>query len=262
MSFDINELAQNLITARRQGIPLETLIPAGTKGNIADAVRVQQEVVRRQVAGGDKIIGFKLGNIAKAMQTKFGVAEPDFGYLLDSYLRPENLPISANEFIAPYVELEPAFVLKSDLGGNHVNITDVINATAYVIPALEIIDSRIKDWKIDSFETLADGGSVGAIMLSAQPRLLSELILSDMAGEIRVDGEVVARGNTRDIGGNPVSAIAWLCRRVAEYGIGFRKGDVILAGSCLAAVEMTPGTQISGRFHGWGDIGFDYTAAD
>lgn len=258
MSFDINALADRLITARRTRIPLDTLTAPGESQSLDDAVRVMQEVVRREIQGGDRVIGFKLGNIAKAMQDKFGVAEPDFGYLLSSQLRFEGMRMAADQFIAPFVELEPAFVLKSDLGGADVTVLDVIAATDYVIPALEIIDSRVKDWKIDSFETTADGGSVGAVILSAQPRQLSELNLGNIAGEIVIDGQIVAQGNTSALAGHPAQAIAWLCRRVAEYGITFKKGEVILAGSVLAAVQMTPNTRISGRFAGWGEINFDY----
>lgn len=133
MAIDIDSFADRLIRARRDVTPLGALLAPGETGTIKDAVRIQQEVVRRAVNGGDRVIGFKLGNIAKAMQEKFGVAEPDFGYLLDSQLRYENMPVSASDFIAPFVELEPAFVLKHDLGGAHVTIVDVIAATDYVM---------------------------------------------------------------------------------------------------------------------------------
>lgn len=260
MSINVEAIAETLIAARDAGQPVKELVAPGTQGSIADAVRVQQEVVRRTVARGDKIVGFKLGNIAKAMQTKFGVDQPDFGPLQHSLFLPENLRVPASSFIAPFVELEPAFVLKRDLGGAHVTVADVISATDYVLPSLEIIDSRVKDWKITIFETLCDGGSTGAVILGAQPRKLSELNLSDMNGEILYDGEQVAQGNTAAIYGNPVAAIAWLCRRVAEFGVEFKAGDVILPGSCLAAVALEPGRRVTGRFAGWGDVSFDYTA--
>lgn len=258
MPINIDVIADRLVQARQTGTPLESLVPAGTETTVADAVRIQREVARRSVANGDRIIGFKLGNIAKAMQNKFGVDQPDFGYLLDSYLRYEGHRLAPASFIAPYVELEPAFVLKDDLGGAHVTVADVIRATDFVVPSLEIIDSRIKDWRIGLFETLADGGSVGSVLLSSQPRHLSEVNLAGTVGEIRFDGEVVARGNTADVFGNPVSAIAWLCRRVAEFGVTFKKGEIILPGSCLAAVELKPNTRITGSFAGWGEIGFEY----
>lgn len=263
MSININEVADRLIEAKRTGVPVETLIGAGEPGDTPlDALRVAQEVVRRREQEGDRQVGFKLGNIAKAMQDKFGVDEPDYGPLLASQFYSENLRIQESEFIAPFVELEPAFVLKTDLGGPNVTPFEVVSATDYVLPAIEIIDSRVKDWNIGILDTIADGGSVGGIITSAQPRKLSEVDLSNMYGEVRYGGEVVASGNTSAVYGNPVSAIAWLCRRVAEYGIGFRAGDLIMPGSCLAAARLPADTEVTGTFAGWGDISFEYVASN
>ncbi|QVQ51734.1 2-hydroxypenta-2,4-dienoate hydratase [Spiractinospora alimapuensis] len=258
MTLDIDALADTLVAARDAGKPVTELPGAtGPEATARNGFRVQQEVIRRLVDRGDRVAGFKLGNIAKAMQTQFGVDEPDYGYLLASQFHPENLAIARSGFIHPYVELEPAFVLKADLGGPYVTAADVISATDYVVPALEIIDSRVRDWRIGIFDTLADCGSSGGVVLGAQPRALSEVNLSDMPGEIRLDGAVVAQGNTRAIYGNPVSAVAWLCRRVADYGVTLRSGDVVLPGSCLAAARLhTPGT-VTGGFAAWGEVGFE-----
>lgn len=262
MAIDIATTADRLIEAKRTGIPVDVLLGEGEPGDTRlDALRVAQEVVRRRELEGDRQVGFKLGNIAKAMQDKFGVDEPDYGPLLASQFYSENLRISADEFIEPFVELEPAFVLKRDLGGPNVTPFEVVSATDYVLPAIEIIDSRIKDWNIGILDTIADGGSVGGVVTTAQPRRLGEIDLSDTYGEIRYDGETVASGNTSAVYGNPVSAIAWLCRRVWEYGITFRAGDFILPGSCLAAERMNPGTKVTGSFAGWGEVSFEYAAS-
>lgn len=262
MPINIAETAQRLIRARADRQPVDVLIDESMQPTTADAFRVQQELVRLNVEAGDAIAGFKLGNIAKAMQDKFGVDEPDYGYILASQFYPENLKISESEFIEPFIELEPGFVLKKDLGGKHVTAADVIAATDFVVPALEIIDSRIKNWKIGLFDTLADNGSIGGIILGGQPRKLSEVNLADQPGVIEFDGKEVARGNTKEVYGNPVSAIAWLCRRIAEYGVTLKAGEFILPGSCLAAEKMIPGTEVTGRFEGWGEISFHYVAAD
>lgn len=261
MPINIAETAQRLIEAKANRVPVDTLVDNADGPTTADAFRVQQEVIRRYVEAGDRVTGFKLGNIAKAMQDKFGVDEPDYGFLLASQFYPENLAISEDEFIEPFIELEPGFVLKKDLGGRHVTAADVIAATDFVVPALEIIDSRVRDWKIGLFDTLADNGSVGGVIVGGQPRKLSEVNLADQPGVIEFDGKQVASGNTNAVYGNPISAIAWLCRRVAEYGITLKAGQFILPGSCLAAEKMVPGTKITGRFEGWGEISFDYTAA-
>lgn len=260
MTINIADTAQRLIQARATRTPVDQLIDTSLNPTTADAFAVQQELVRLGVESGDAIAGFKLGNIAKAMQDKFGVDEPDYGYIMASQFYPENLAISETEFIEPFIELEPGFVLKKNLGGKHVTAADVIAATDFVVPALEIIDSRIRDWKIGLFDTLADNGSIGGIILGGQPRALSEVNLANQPGIIEFDGKPVASGNTNQVYGNPISAIAWLCRRISEYGITLKAGQFILPGSCLAAEKMIPGTKITGRFEGWGEISFDYTA--
>ncbi|MGV9709786.1 2-keto-4-pentenoate hydratase [Gordonia sp. NPDC003424] len=262
MAINIIDTAERIIAAHDSRTPLDTLIDPASDPTTADAFRVQQEVIRRRVAAGDAVAGFKLGNIANAMQTKFGVDEPDYGYLLASQFRPENLPISADEFIEPFVELEPAFVLKRSVGGAHTTAVDIIAATDFVVPALEIIDSRVRDWNIEIYDTLADCGSSGAVIVGGSPRKLSEVNLADTTGEIRFGGEVKAKGNTSAVYGNPIGALVWLCRRISEYGLGLEAGQLILPGSILAAEKMIPGRQIVGHFEDWGDVAFDYTEAE
>lgn len=258
MAINIGETAERIIAAMESRSPVEKLINEADNPTKADAFRVQQEVVRRRVAAGDSVAGFKLGNIAKAMQAKFGVDEPDYGYLLASQFRPENLRVNEDEFIDPYVEVEPAFVLKKNVGGPHVTAIDIMAATDFVVPALEIIDSRVRDWNIGIYDTLADCGSSGAVIVGGCPRKLSEVNLADTPGEVRFDEEVKATGNTNAVYGNPIGALAWLCRRIAEYDIGLQAEQLILPGSILAAEKLLPGHRITGSFAGWGEVSFDY----
>ncbi len=261
MAINIVETAERIIAARESRTPVDTLIDEADGPTKVDAFRVQEEVVRRRVAAGDAVAGFKLGNIAKAMQTKFGVDEPDYGYLLAGEFRPENLTIAEDGFIEPFVEVEPAFVLKKNVGGPHVTAVDIMAATDFVVPALEIIDSRVRDWNIGIYDTLADGGSSGAVIVGGSPRKLSEVDLGDTPGEVRFGDEVKAKGNTNAVYGNPIGALAWLCRRIAEYGVGLEAGQLILPGSILAAEKLAPGHRITGSFAGWGEVSFDYEAS-
>lgn len=258
MRIDADAIATSLVKAQDERRPVDTVFGAEA-ATAEEGFGVQQQVVRIKEARGDKVVGFKLGNIAKAMQDKFGVDEPDYGYLLASHFLPENLTVAQSDFIEPFIELEVGFVLKHDLSGPHVTAADVISATDYVLPALEIIDSRVKNWNIGLGDTLADSGSAGAVILGAQPRSLSEVNVGDMHGEIRFDGQTVAEGNSNAVYGSPVSAIAWLCRRISEYGVGLRAGDLVIPGSCLAAEKMRPGTSVLGEFRGWGSVQFDFT---
>lgn len=261
MPLDVAQVATRLIEAQANRVPIESPLGDGQDGTTrADAFRVQQDIVRQLVERGDRPVGFKLGNIAKAMQTKFGVDEPDYGRLMASHFLPENLSVSADRFIEPFVELEPAFVLKKDLGGPNVTVAEVLSAIDYTVPALEIIDSRITDWEIGILDTIADMGSVGSVIIGAQPRSLSEVNLSDTAGSVFFDSAVAVSGNTNEIYGNPISALMWLCRRVDEYGVRFQAGDFILPGSCLAAAKLAPGTTVTGMFEGWGEVSFRYEA--
>ncbi|KAL0935940.1 2-oxopent-4-enoate hydratase [Colletotrichum truncatum] len=209
---------------------------------------------------GDRLVGYKLGNIAKVMQDAFGLDQPDYGFLLGSTFVYEGTTLSLKDYIKPYVELEPAFVLKGPLKGPNVTVADVINAIDYAIPAIEIIDSRVKNWAIDLPDTLADNGSTAAVILGGTPRRLTELNLSNTRGVLRFNDQEVMTGNTRNILGNPISAVAWLVNKLSKYDVEFSAGQVILPGSCLQAVPMQQTGHWSCTFEGFGTIEFDVGA--
>lgn len=141
------------------------------------------------------------------MQDAFGADKPDYGFLLASTFVYEGTTISRNQYIKPFVELEPAFVLHSSLRGPNVTVADVISAIDYAIPAIEIIDSRVKNWDIGLVDTLADNGSTGAVILGGTPRRLTELNPRDTLGTLRFNDRKVMSGNASNILGNPVSAL-------------------------------------------------------
>ena len=257
---ELRDVAAALRTARADRKPIPP--PSTTWPSLdADAgFEVQRLNVEAAVAGGDRMVGYKLGNIAKAMQDAFGLDQPDYGYLLASTFTYEGTTLALNNYIEPFVELEPAFILKSRLGGPNTTVADVINAVEYVLPAIEIIDSRVKDWAISLPDTLADNGSTGAILLGGTPRRVTEVNLTDTRGVLRFNDREVISGNTRNILGNPFAATAWLVNRLAEYDVEFEPGQVILPGSCLKAVPMREAGHWSGTFEGWGGIEFDVSA--
>lgn len=192
------------------------------------------------------------------MQAHFGVDEPDYGMLLASTFAYEGTCVKLSDYIAPYVELEPAFYLKAPLRGPNVTVADVINAIDYVLPSIEIIDSRVKNWDIGLSDTLADNGSTGAIILGGTPRRLQDLpSLRDMRGTLQLDGKEVMAGNTGNILGNPINALAWLVNKLAIYGVGIEAGQVVLPGSCLQAVRMDRPGRWTGEYHGFGIVEFD-----
>lgn len=257
MSLPLDQIAESLRSARANRTPIEAPSSKWPELDVPSAIAVQRLNVDQAVGNGDRVVGYKLGNIAKAMQSKFGLDQPDYGHLLASTFAYEGGTIARSDFIAPFVELEPAFILGRSLRGPNVTVADVITAVDHVVPAIEIIDSRVTNWEITLPDTLADNGSTGAVILGGIPRSVRDLPLQDMTGVIRHDRRDVARGSTKAILGNPLAAVAHVCNTLAEYGIGFQAGDLILAGSCLAAVPMEQGGRWSGHFDGWGSIEFD-----
>jgi 2-keto-4-pentenoate hydratase len=254
---NLEDIAQSLRTARLQGAPITAPTETWPALDVAAAFDVQKINVDHAVANGDRLVGYKLGNIAKVMQDAFGLDQPDYGHLLASTIAYESTTVERDKFIEPFVELEPAFVLRGHLRGPNTTIADVIGAIEFALPAIEIIDSRVKDWAIGLPDTLADNGSTGAVILGGTPRRVTDLNLRDTRGVLRFNGREVIAGSTGNILGNPFAAVAWLVNRLAEYDIVFEPGQVILPGSCLQAVPMKEAGRWSGTFEGWGTIEFD-----
>lgn len=257
MNLPLDQIAETLRAARLGRQPVEAPSAKWPELDVATAIAVQRLNVDYEVAAGDRVVGYKLGNIAEAMQSKFGLDQPDYGHLLASTFAYEGGTIAREDFVEPFVELEPAFILGRPLRGPKVTVADVISAVDHVVPAIEIIDSRIANWDIKLPDTLADNGSTGAVILGGLPRSVRDLPLQDMRGTIYHQGTEVATGSTKAILGNPLSAVAHVCNTLAEYGIEFQAGDLILAGSCLEAVPMQHPGRWSGHFDGWGSIEFD-----
>ncbi|CAG7954942.1 unnamed protein product [Penicillium olsonii] len=256
-ALDLNKIATTLRTARDERKPIDAPTKTWASLDAEGGFQVQKLNSDFAVKNGDRLVGYKLGNIAKVMQVAFGLDHPDYGFLHASTFSYEGSPLHLDQFIKPYVELEPAFVLRSPLKGPNVTVVDVISAVDYVVPATEIIDSRVKNWAIDLPDTLADNGSNGGVILGGTPKRVYDLNLSNTRGVLRFNGEEVMTGNTRNVLGNPLAGVAWLANRLAEYGIEFQPGQIILPGSCLEAVPMERSGRWSCEFEGWGAIEFD-----
>ena len=253
----LRDIAETLRKARLDGKPVQPPIKTWPSLNADSAFEVQRLSVEDAVSRGDRVVGYKLGNITKVMQDAFGLDQPDYGFLLASTFAYEGTTLAREQYIKPYVELEPAFVLKGPLRGPNVTVADVINTIDYALPAIEIIDSRVQNWAIGLPDTLADNGSTGAVILGGTPRCLTELTLRDIKGTMHFNGQEKMRGNTSYILGNPLNAIAWLCNQLAAYNVGFEAGQVILPGSCLEAVPIDEPGRWAGTFEGWGTVEFD-----
>ncbi|RYP74888.1 hypothetical protein DL769_003924 [Monosporascus sp. CRB-8-3] len=255
--LSLREIADALREARLNQAPIDAPKKKYPNLDVKGAIEIQKITVQTGIEHGDRLVGHKLGNIAKVMQDAFGLNEPDYGFLMASSFKYEGTKIPLNKFIKPYVELEPAFVLKGHLKGPNCTIADVINAIDYALPAVEIIDSRVKNWAIGLEDTLADNGSTGAVILGGTPRRLTDLNLSNTRGYLKFNDFEIMSGNTRNILGNPISAVAWLVNQLAEYDIALLPGQIVLPGSCLQAMPMEAPGHWSCTYEGWGTVEFD-----
>ena len=222
--------------------------------DVVDAYEIQLVNIRKRVAEGAQIRGHKVGLSAKAMQQMLGVHEPDYGHLLDDMFVDEGSSIPASRFCQPRAEIEVAFVLGARLEGPGVTVADVVRATDYVLPSIEIVDSRLADWKIKIQDTIADNASSAALVLSGRPTKLTDVDPALIGATLRKNGEIVETGCSGAVLGNPVIAVAWLANKVAQFGVALEPGNVIMPGSCTRMIPVAAGDHVRADFDGLGHV--------
>jgi 2-keto-4-pentenoate hydratase len=224
---------------------------------VVDAYEVQLINVRRRLAGGTSVHGHKVGLSSHAMQQMMGVDEPDYGHLLSDMAVGPTVP--AAQYCYPRVEVEVAFILGASLPGEGCTEDDVLAATQYVAPAIELIDSRIVDWNIKIADTIADNASSAGYVLGEERVEPAELDLRAIEARLRCNGEQVAEGRSDAVLGNPVTAVAWLADKVASFGVTLEEGHVILPGSVHRAIDAHPGDRFEAVFDGLGTVRLDFS---
>ncbi|MFI5611702.1 2-keto-4-pentenoate hydratase [Amycolatopsis sp. NPDC051903] len=259
---DVRLLAKELWDAERGSAPTQPISARYPGADIDDAYRIQLDGVRLRTQAGDVVRGHKVGLTARVMQQQFGVTRPDFGHLLGSMFHPEGEPLPVDELIAPRVEPELAFLLDKPLRGPGVTVADVLAATAFVLPALEIIDSRIQDWKIGIVDTVADNASSARVVLGGTRTPLSEVDPRLIGVVLRRNGEIVETGASGAVLGNPAQAVAWLANTIAGHGGVLNPGDLIMPGTCTRAVDMAPGDTVRADFDRLGHVGISFSSAE
>lgn len=250
----IEKWAEQLLQAEETKMPIEPLTIAWPEIDIPTAYQIQLKVVERKCSQGHKVVGMKIGLTSRAMQQMLGVYEPDYGHILSNMVLLEGEPVHLSKLIQPKVEAEIAFVLREKLTGPGVTVADVLRASAGVMPALEIIDSRIKDWKIKIQDTIADNASSAAIILGGTLMPVEGLDLRLLGLVLEKDGEVFATGAGAAVLGHPAAAVAWLANAVARYGLSLEPGMVVLSGSFTQAVAVSPGSVIRASFDRLGTV--------
>lgn len=251
----ITALARELYVAETSRTPVDALTNRYPEITNDEAYQIQLAGMGMRLEDGHTIVGKKIGLTSKAMQAALGVFEPDYGYITDKMMVMEGENISLDMVIAPKVEAELAFVLKSDLVGPGVTVAQVLQATAGVMPALEIIDTRVKDWKIKIQDTIADGASIGRIIVSGSITPVEKLDLRYMGLVLEKNGEVVGTAAGAAVLGHPANAVAWLANKLADYGISLKAGEIIMSGSFTAACPVTAGDNVRATFTGLGAVG-------
>lgn len=243
--------------ARRVIAPLREQAPGIT---IENAYAIQSRMVARRVQAGERIVGKKIGVTSKPVQDFLGVFEPDFGQLTSGMICAESDGIDLNGLIQPKAEAELAFVLKHDLIGPGITVTDVLRATDHVVPCFEVVDSRIQNWDIKIEDTVADNASCGVFILGDVRARPTDLDMTLAGMVLEKNGELFSTAAGAAVQGSPVNAVVWLANTLGRLGLPFRAGEVILSGSQSALVPVTDGDELvctvgglgrcRARFHG------------
>ncbi|MCR2799372.1 fumarylacetoacetate hydrolase family protein [Microbacterium sp. zg-Y818] len=251
------DLARRLWDARTAVRPVPPLIETHPALDVADSYEIQSINIRRELDDGARLVGHKIGLTSAAMQQMMGVDVPDFGHLLDTMVLDITRPVPLAGFVQPRVEVEIAYVLGSELRGPGVTREDVEAAATHVLPCLELIDSRIRDWRIGLMDTIADNASSAAVLLGAHEYPV-DAIRDPRDASLLINGAVVAEGSTADVLGHPAEAVAWLANALGEFGVPLKAGHLVLSGSCTRAVDVRPGDRVSARFDGLGSVDVDF----
>ncbi len=248
----VEALARRLRDAHRSG-PVPPLRDGLEPGDDAGAYAVQQCNTAFWRAAGRQPTGHKIGLTAKAVQAQLGVDQPDYGVLFDDMEITDGGRLEPSRAIHPKAEAEVALILKADIHGTTVTRGEVAAATGCAVAAIEIVDSRISDWKISLADTIADNGSAAFFVLGSDRKSLDGLDLYTCGMAMELNGEIVSTGAGASCLGHPLEAAAWLARTVP-----LRAGDVVLTGALGPMVALTPGDKVVARIGGLGSVSFDY----
>ena len=216
--------------------------------SIEDAYAIQSVNIDRRIENGERICGRKIGLTSKPMQEMLGVDEPDYGVLLDGMFVEDGDVIDLQRLVQPRVEAEMAFIMERDLEGPGANTASALRAIAGALPAVEIVDSRVADWKIKLVDTVADNASSGLIVMGGRLRRVDELDLRLVGVAVSRGGELIDTGAGAAALGNPARCVAWLANKLASFGAKLHAGDVVLPGAVHKMVPVQPGDVFRAEF--------------
>ncbi|MGH9134996.1 MAG: 2-keto-4-pentenoate hydratase [Ilumatobacteraceae bacterium] len=249
------EAAQAIFDAERTGEWAEPVSNRYEDADIEDAYRIGMEVAELKIASGRTIKGHKIGLTSKAMRALTDSTEPDYGFLYDDWFVAEGSIVPRSRMNRPLVEVELAFVLGAPLAGPSVNAADVIRAVDFVLPSLEIVDTRFsargRSMLIDS---IADAASCGFVVLGGNPAKLTDVDVRRMGAHLAINGDIMESGTAAAVMGNPINAVAWLANKLGEFGVTMEPGNVILSGSFVKAIPFDAGDSIVALYDQLGEV--------
>lgn len=240
----ITQLGDELFTALTTRQVIDPLTSRYSDITIEDAYHIQQQMISRRIEKGERVIGKKIGVTSAAVMNLLGVRQPDFGYMLDGMIYNEGESVPMNTLIQPRAEGEIAFMMKRDLMGPGVTAADVLAATEGVMACFEIVDSRIRDWKIKIQDTVADNASCGVFVLGDRLVDPRKVDLATCGMVLEKNGEIVGTGAGAATLGNPVNAMVWLTNTLGRLGIPLKAGEIVLSGSLAGLVPVVAGDSL------------------
>lgn len=251
------QAADILVAAERERKQAKQLSKTWPNITIADAYAISSEVARRKTEKGAKLIGHKVGLTSKAMQRSSNIDEPDYGYLFDDMMIPDGGKVSHENYCRPRVEVELAFVLGNQLRGPGIGLLDVLRATDYVVPAIEIVDARLQDQRT-IFDTISDNGAASGIVIGGRPIKPGDVDLRWVGGIMYRNSEIEETGLAAGVLGHPALGVAWLANKLGEHGTTMEPGHLILAGSFTRVVFAQKGDTLHGDFGPLGGLAVQF----
>lgn len=242
------DLADELWQADRHATSVAPLTDRHPDLALDDAYAIQTINIERRTSSGERVIGRKVGLTSRPMQEMLGVDEPDFGVLTDRMMVEDGDLIALDALVQPRVEAELAFVMERDLAGPGVTTGVALAAIAGALPSVEVVDSRVADWKIKLVDTVADNASSGLLVLGGRMRKVEELDLRLLGVVVSRGGQLIDTGAGAAALGNPARCVAWLANKLGSFGAGLQAGDVILPGAVHRMVPVQPGDVFRAEF--------------
>lgn len=250
----IDAIAEELVRADRDRAVLPRLTARFPEMVVADSYAVQQSWSERRIANGARLVGHKIGLTSKAMQEATGISEPDYGVIHDDMVFDSGCVLEFDRFSNVRIEVELAFVLSKPLAGPNVTIFDVLDATAYVVPALEVLNSHLELEGRTIVDTISDNAAMGAMVLGGRPVRVDELDLRWVSALLSRNETIEDSGVAGAVLGHPALGVVWLANKLAEHGQGLAAGEIILAGSFTKPLWVRRGDTVHADYRELGTV--------